>query len=68
LGRAPPFFGNTNSAISAFLRIYAYRLKNQPITFFNLLAWDDGPFGTSRYADTTLEASLGNFISHVNLL
>lgn len=66
LGRAPVFFGNTNSAIGAFLRIDGYRLKYEALTV-DLVTCDDSPFGTSIDADTALETSLGNYVSHSNL-
>jgi hypothetical protein len=66
LGRAPVFFGNTDSAIGAFLRIDGYRLKYEPLTV-DLVTCDDSPFGTSIDADTALETSLGNCVSHGNL-
>ena len=66
--RAPPFKGNTDPAIGAFLRVNSRIIKNLPITFCYLFIGDYSPFGASVDADATLETSLGNFISHVKLL
>ena len=66
--RAPPLKGNTDSAIGAFLRVDSCSIKNQPIIFCNLFIGDYSPFGASINTDSTLETSLGYFISHVKLL
>jgi hypothetical protein len=65
LGWAPVFFGNTDSAIGAFLRIDGYRLKYEPLTM-DLVTSDDGPFRASIDAETALETSLGNSVSYGN--
>jgi hypothetical protein len=67
-GRAPPFKGNTDSAISAFLGVDSGSVKGQTIEFSSLLIDEDSPFRASINAKAALETSLGNFISHVQLL
>jgi hypothetical protein len=53
LGRAPVFFGNTDAAIGVFIRIDGYRLKNEPLRV-DCTTCNNGPFGTSIDAETTL--------------
>jgi hypothetical protein len=43
-------------------------VKNQAIKISNLFVHDDSPFRAPINADTTFKASLGNFVSHVQLL
>jgi hypothetical protein len=64
LGRAPPFIGNTFSAVGAFAEVKAYRYQNRTIEFYNLFTCDEGSRGTLLHADTALDTRLGNFISH----
>jgi hypothetical protein len=67
--RAPPFVGDTDSTVIAFLRIYLHRIEVQSILFGYLFNYDDGLFRAFINADATLEASLGiNFICHAKLL
>lgn len=66
MSRAPVFSGNAYPAISAFLRVDAYWLKNKPVGK-GLITSYDSSFGALANTDTALKAGLGNFIRHVSL-
>jgi hypothetical protein len=69
LSRAPPLFGNTDSAVSALRLVDSSRIKYKSVGFRNLVIHNYRPFGASFYTNAAFKALFFiYFVSHADLL